>query len=276
MSAKTFQWLVVVLWLVGSWGSSAFAQLRFRAVDKSVIEERFGRNEIGNAKRAEELVKLFLEVGCPEEHLTLQKLKRSRHPNVICTLPGMSKQRIVVGAHFDAVPRSSGAVDNWSGAALLPSLYYSLGEPPRRHTLVFIGFTDEEKGRIGSKYFVDHLTDDAESEVLAMVNLDTLGLSPTKIWATTANPGLVEAIGEVAKATKLPVSVTNIDRVGNTDSTSFSENGIPAITLHSVTQKTLRIIHTPRDRPKALHLDWYYDTFRLTAAFLVYLDEGLE
>ncbi|HUG82291.1 MAG TPA: hypothetical protein VML01_11555, partial [Bryobacterales bacterium] len=68
---------------------------------------------------------------------------------------------------------------------------------------------------------------------------------------------------------------TDFDKIGWTDSTSFSKAGIPAITIHSLTQETLRFIHTPRDKPELLNLDWYYDTFRLTVAYLAYLDQGL-
>lgn len=170
----------------------------------------------------------------------------------------------------------SGAIDNWSGASLLPSLYFSLSHPQRKHTFVFIGFTGEEKGLFGSKFYVKQLTDEAKSKVRAIINLDTLGLSPTKIGVSGANPGLVDATGTAAGAMKLPMSGTDFDKVGMTDSTSFSKAGIPAITIHSLTQEALRFIHTPADKPELLNLDWYYDTFRLTVAYLAYLDQGLE
>ncbi|MDA1314945.1 MAG: M28 family peptidase [Acidobacteria bacterium] len=198
--------IVLTLSLLVTWGSSARAQLEFLAVEKDVVEQRFRRNKFGNGKRSKEVTTLFEETGCPREHLSLEKVKRSSNPNVACTLPGTTDAVIVVGAHFDAVETSSGAIDNWSGASLLPSLYFSLSHPQRKHTFVFIGFTDEEKGLFGSKFYVKQLTDEAKSKVRAMINLDTLGLSPTKIGVSGANPGLVDAIGTVAGAMKLPMS----------------------------------------------------------------------
>jgi hypothetical protein len=47
------------------------------------------------------------------------------------------------------------------------------------------------------------------------------------------------------------------------------------VTIHSVTQDTLRILHSPRDRFSAIHLDDYYDTYRLISAYLAYLDQVL-
>jgi Zn-dependent M28 family amino/carboxypeptidase len=59
---------------------------------------------------------------------------------------------VIVEAHFDHVPAGDGVVDNWAGAALLPSIYEALKGEPRRHTYIFIGFTDEERGEVGSHY----------------------------------------------------------------------------------------------------------------------------
>jgi Zn-dependent M28 family amino/carboxypeptidase len=111
-------------------------------------------------------------------------MKGSRSPNVICTLPGESGAVILTGAHFDFSGRGKGVVDNWSGAALLPSLYQSLADRPRRHTFVFVGYTGEEAGLLGSQSYVKQLTPEQRSKIAAAVNLDCLGLSSTKLWLT--------------------------------------------------------------------------------------------
>ena len=63
-------------------------------------------------------------------------------PNVICTLKGSvpDEGAIVVGGHFDLVEVGTGAVDDWSGAVLLPSLYQTLTAQPHRHDFVFVAF----------------------------------------------------------------------------------------------------------------------------------------
>jgi peptidase M28-like protein len=110
-------------------------------------------------------------------------VKRWRLPNVICLLPGSSDKVIIVGAHFDRVSEGDGVVDNWSGASLLPSLYEAVKSEPRKHTYTFIGFTDEEVGEVGSRLYVRQMTKEQVFATEAMVNMDTLGLTPTEIWS---------------------------------------------------------------------------------------------
>ena len=119
---------------------------------------------------------MFLEAGCEkgfsEDHILSSKL-----PNLVCVLPGSSPQTIVVSAHFDNRGPVEGAIDNWSGASLLPSLFESLRGSQHRYTFEFIGFTDEEKGLIGSRDFVNHLSKEQRANVLLDVNIDCVGLA---------------------------------------------------------------------------------------------------
>ena len=79
-----------------------------------------------------------------------------------------------------------------------------------------------------------------------------------------------------AAATNLPVSSMNVDGLGSTDSESFREKNIPAITIHSLTLETLRILHSRYDRIENVHADEYYRTYRLVLAFLAVLDQNLD
>jgi Zn-dependent M28 family amino/carboxypeptidase len=205
-----------------------------------------------------------------------QKVKYSSYSNVICQLPGETQEVIIVGAHFDKVEKGTGAIDNWSGASLLASLYQSLSSTKRRHTFIFVAFCQEESGMVGSDYYASHMTKDEVSRTEAMVNLDTLGLSPTKVWVHRADKNLVSALGAVSKALNLPASEVDVERVGSTDSESFAARHIPRITIHSLTQQTLPILHSNADTLKQLRPNEYYDTYRLISGYLAYLDETLE
>jgi Zn-dependent M28 family amino/carboxypeptidase len=99
-----------------------------------------------------------------------------------------------------------GAVDDWSGAVLLPSLYQSLDSKPRRHRFVFVGFAGEEAGLHGSGAYVNKLTSDERSSLRAMVNLECLGLSPPKAWASRADPLLLQAYVIIASSLHLEPS----------------------------------------------------------------------
>ncbi len=249
--------------------------VEFDRARPEIVKARLERVADGNSKRKATLRALFEEAGC-SEHLTEQKVLRSSLPNVICTLEGTSGSVIVVGAHYDVAEMGWGVVDNWSGASLLPTLYESLRNRPRRHTFLFIGFTDEEKGLVGSRFYASQLTPEEKANILAMINLDTLGLSPTKVWLSHGDKGLAAALNGVARATGLPLAAVNVDKVGSSDSESFARQGIRALTIHSVTQETWPVLHSLKDNMSAVRLDDYYGSYRLIAAYLAYLDVQLE
>ncbi|HEV8043311.1 MAG TPA: M28 family peptidase [Bryobacteraceae bacterium] len=242
-------------------------------IPKAEIEHRLRSFEDTNFKRELKLQSMFEEAGCTGDNLTEQRVKHAQAPNVICKLPGSTDSQIIVGAHFDFVDRGKGVVDNWSGCSLLPSLFQSLKETPRHHTFIFIGFTNEEEGLVGSKFYVHQLSKEARSNIAAMVNLDSLGVSPTKMELDRADKKLTQALATVAGSIKLPLSVMNVHRVGRSDSDSFQDSKIPAICIHSVTTETFPILHTSRDQFSAIHLDDYYNSYLLLRAYLAYLDE---
>ena len=108
-----------------------------------------------------------------------------------------------------------------------------------------------------------------------MINLDTLGLGPTAVWATHSDTQLLDALVRVVNAVHLPLSAVNVDKVGTTDSESFAKYKIPRTTIHSVTQETLPILHSDKDKLNVIKMDDYYSTYRLLAAYLAFLDTAL-
>jgi putative aminopeptidase FrvX len=254
----------------------ALAQIRFNQIKQEVIEARLRTCPIKNAARRAAVEDLFREAGCDPGHLSEQKVKGSTQPNVICVLPGTGESAILVGAHFDHVSLGRGVVDNWSGAALLPSLYQSLSGEPRKHTFVFVAFTGEEDGLTGSAFYAKSMTPEEVARTRAMVNLDCLGLAPTAVWASHADKTLLDLLVRIAAALKLPLRGINIERVGSTDSESFTRRKIPHLTIHSVTQDTLGDVNGPFDDFGVVKWKDYYDTYTLVAAYLNYLDLKLD
>ena len=246
--------------------------IQFEPVPKEVIEQRLKQAPFKNADREAQLRRFFEEAGCQGKNLSEPEVSHSREPNLVCVLPGRSDSVVVVGAHFDHVSLGEGAVDNWSGASLLPSLYQSTASQQRKHTFVFIGFTSEEQGLVGSKFYVQHLTAEEKAKIRAMVDIDSIGMGPTKVWVSHSNPGLVQALLNVARALKLPLEEMNVEQVGTGDSEPFRNEKIPAVLVHSVTQQTWPILHSMQDNLAAIHLGDHYDTYHLLAAYLAYLD----
>jgi Zn-dependent M28 family amino/carboxypeptidase len=252
--------------------SGVAQRLEYQLVDPAVIESRLRRAVDKNPERERVLETLFEEAGCKGEQLAEQPVKGSRTPNVICTLKGADEATVIVGAHYDKVGIGHGVVDNWSGASLLPSFFQGLREKSHRLTFVFIGFTSEEDGLIGSRFYVDRLGKEQRQKIRAMVNVDSLGLSDTKVWLSQADEKLATAAFTVARSLTLPLAVVNVDKVGFSDAGSFRDKKIPSIDFHSVTQETLPILHSARDTFSAIRLPEYENSYALLAAYLAYLD----
>jgi hypothetical protein len=253
----------------------AQATFQFQALRRDVVEARLKAFVLKNAEREQELKSLFQQAGCDGAHLSEETVKHLKEPNVICVLPGQTNSIILVGAHYDHVDVGDGVVDNWSGASLLPSLFQVLKSQPRKHTYVFVAFNGEEKGLVGSEYYAKQLMAAERANIEAMINLDTLGLGPTEVWVSHGDKRLVMALNVVAQAVSLPLTGMNVDGVGSSDSESFAKLKIPSLTVHSVTQNTLRVLHSTRDNLDAIRMNDYYDSYRLLAGYLTFLDSYL-
>ena len=257
--------------------SQTSAQISFRLQARDVVEAHLKSFSTKNGEREAVIRKWFAESGCKDANLSEQALDRKLPPNVICVLPGDTQEVIVVGAHTDKVESfGDGVVDNWTGAVLLPALLYSLSAQQRQHTLIFIGFSGEEKGLIGSRYYVDHLTAEQRAHIEGMVNFDSLGAGPTEVWASHADKALLDVLGRAAYASKLPVTAMNVPEGASADSEPFARYHIPRITLHSITQRTWSILHSPFDKMAAIKMNDYYDSYKLIAEYLAYLDVTLK
>lgn len=96
-------------------------------------------------------------------------------------LPHLRRSRLIIGAHFDAVPGSLGADDNASGvAALLEcarnySLFMKQHEiAAREFSVEFVAFNLEENGMIGSQAYAEQLKNEGV-HVLGMLSLEMIG-----------------------------------------------------------------------------------------------------
>ncbi len=274
---KLFSLVILVSVLYSSLGVTG-QTFRYDPVSREVVEARLEKYKGTDQQRESTLKQLFTEAGCDNQHLSEQPVKGSKLPNIVCLLPGSAGKVIIVGAHFDHVSEGDGVVDNWSGASLLPSLYQAVKIEPRKHTYIFIGFTDEEKGEVGSHFYARQMTKEQVAATEAMVNMDTLGLAPAEVWASHSDKNLTRRLVYIAKQLNTTVTGVDVDQIGgSTDSVQFSDRKIPSITIHSLTQETwnARILHTSKDKLSAVRLDDYYQTYKVLSAYLVFLDQVL-
>lgn len=262
--------MLALLLLFGA--KSVIAAIRFELLDRNTVLTRLRSCPKNDVDRQAQLAAYFAEVGCTGPALTLDAARHSKFANVICTLPGSSIEKIIVGAHFDHAERGSGAVDNWSGASLLPSLYQALAATPRKHRFIFVGFWGEERGLLGSQQYVRKLGKEDLASIDAMVNMDTFAAGPTEFWVGHSDPMLENAAVAVASAMKLPIEGLRLEHV-STDSETFRGKKIPSIEFCALTQATRHLLHSPEDQVSQINQDDYYNAYHLLAAYLAYIDE---
>jgi putative aminopeptidase FrvX len=271
LKSRRFTVLVVLLLCI----VARSLDVQYKPVSRQIVESRLGKYGGNDKQREMTLKEMFAAAGCDGQSISEQPVKGSKLSNVVCTLPGSSGRAIIVGAHFDHISEGDGVVDNWSGASLLPSLYEAIKVVPRKHTFIFIGFCDEERGLVGSSFYAHQMSKEDIASTDAMINMDTLGLAPTEIWGSQADKRLNSAIAYVAKQLNVPISSVDVENIGTADSVSFADRKIPSITIHSLTTEAWKahILHSYKDKLSAMRLDDYYESYRLIAAYIAFLDQ---
>ena len=161
--------------------------------------------------------------------------------NVIGYIDNMSENTIVIGAHYDHLGYGgegslyvgseihNGADDNASGTALMLDLASQLTFNNRNNNYLFIAFSGEEMGLLGSNYFVKNPTIDLSS-VNYMINLDMVGrLKEDKslaVYGVGTSPIFKQTINSNNESFNI---IENESGVGPSDHTSFYINDIPVL-----------------------------------------------
>jgi hypothetical protein len=252
-------------------GTSPAQKVQFTPAEKATVLERMKTIPETNAARALKLKELFSNAGCNGNSLLEQKVEGVDTPNIICRLGAGAGDTVIVGAHYDRNSSAQRPLDNWSGASILPALYQSLRNRKRSHSFVFVAFADSGAYPVGAEFYVNHLARTQLDRAEAMVNVDALGLSPTKVWTAHSDKDLVHSLIIMVYALKLSASQIDIAAAGATDSDPFAARHIPQITIHSLTQQNVTTGATTQFRPNN-----YYDTYRLLCGYLAYLDQSLK
>ena len=204
--------------------------------------------------------------------------------NVVGIVKGTGEGCVVIGAHYDHLGRTPagevfrGADDNASGVAVLCEIASKLAaEPARRRSLVFVAFTGEEEGLLGSQWYVDHPVIPLE-QTIAMINFDTVGrLSPEKrllILSASSARELPEMVRGINFDFELDLAVPEKSPFGS-DQVSFLLKNVPAI--HFFTGPNADY-HRVTDTPEKVNLEGLATIAAFgaeSARFLADRDRGL-
>lgn len=97
--------------------------------------------------------------------------------NIIAELPDFdsSKPTLILSAHYDTTKENIGIIDNGSGTAFLLSAGKWISKFNGEYNLRLIFFDVEESRMYGSKYYLENLSLEEHSGIIADINFDMLG-----------------------------------------------------------------------------------------------------
>lgn len=189
--------------------------------------------------------------------------------NVIGFLDNKAENTIIIGAHYDhlgfggegSLYRDSikaihnGADDNASGIAVMLNLAAKLKGKNTNNNYVFMAFSGEEMGLLGSNYFVKNPTINTQ-KVSYMINMDMVGRmkkdSTLAVYGTGTSPIFKQVLKSHNDNFKL---IQQESGVGPSDHTSFYLADIPV--LHFFTGQHSDY-HKPSDDAEKLNYEGMY------------------
>lgn len=208
---------------------------------------------------------------------SIAKLKQEVHQklsmrNVLGMIPGKNtKEYVIVGAHFDHLGIDpaldgdqiyNGADDNASGVSAVLQIaraFLASGQQPERN-VIFAFWDGEEKGLLGSKYFVQ--TCSFLSQIKGYLNFDMIGRNnkpqqPKQVvyFYTAVHPVFGDWLKEDIRKYGLQLEPDYRaweNPIGGSDNGSFAKVGIPIIWYHTDGHPDY---HQPSDHADRLNWD---------------------
>ncbi|WP_462413079.1 M20/M25/M40 family metallo-hydrolase [Neobacillus sp. Marseille-QA0830] len=145
-------------------------------------------------------------------------------------------QIVTIGAHHDSVPEAPGANDDASGVSAVLELAQIFAKTPIDTELRFLTFGSEERGLIGSTYYVNHLPKKEISQITAHFQMDMIGSKNAGgkhtaggliMYTLDGKKNLVTDLSAAA-AKQVLSEVIPYGKSGRSDHEPFHQLGIPA------------------------------------------------
>ena len=177
-------------------------------------------------------------------------LHREEHKtsNVTGYLPGQTSEYIVIGAHYDHLGLGDnhslgkvgeihhGADDNASGTAgVLELAHWFSKQPKQKRGILFLSFTGEELGLLGSAYYVGH-PELPLDKCVAMINMDMIGrIRDSRVFLAGSGTGanFKEMIDTIKAKYDFKLDLSETAGYGSSDHTSFTTKQVPVLFFFS-------------------------------------------
>jgi hypothetical protein len=171
--------------------------------------------------------------------------------NVLAYLPGQTDEYVIIGAHYDHLglgnesslaPKEIGKIhhgadDNASGTAgVIELARYFSKQPQMKRGILFMTFSGEEIGLLGSAHFASHPLLPIEKAV-AMLNMDMIGRVNAQRKFTVNGMGSGSTLTDIVNNTPVPaglkVDQSDSTGYGGSDHMSFQAKQVPVIFFFS-------------------------------------------
>lgn len=199
----------------------------------------------------------FEDLGLSVEIMDFQ-MSGSASDNVIATLVGTTypDEYVICGSHYDSYANGGGAPgadDNASGSAAVIEIARILSQYTFDRTIVFCTFSGEEYGLYGSEAYASRCSEEGMN-IQGYFNLDMIGYlqSGSPIHTDLIYPSSAQELADFYTdvcATYLPDFIVGPGALsgGDSDHTSFNNNGYMGIFPFEDSDNYSPYIHTPND-----------------------------
>ena len=201
-------------------------------------------------------------------------MPESQNENLIAVAPGaVADTYIAFTAHYDHLGMMGahtvfpGASDNASGVSMLLYLASYFAAHPQHYSILFIAFSGEEAGLLGSAYYTAHPVVPL-SNIKFLTNIDIMGDATDGITVVTATEYTTQFAQwrKINDAHKYIPILKSRGKAHNSDHWYFTEAGVPSFFIYSNGGKGF--YHDVYDTPDALTLDHVAGVARLLIDFV--------
>ncbi len=206
--------------------------------------------------------------------------------NVIGFIDNNAENTIIIGAHYDHLGYGgkgsgslstetdlihNGADDNASGVAVMMNLADRLSEANTSNNYLFMAFSGEEMGLLGSNYFNKNATFDL-TKANYMINMDMVGRlkqdSTLAVYGVGTSPIWKQTINSLNTEFHL---IEEESGVGPSDHTSFYLSDIPVLHIFTGQHENY---HKPSDDSDLLNYEGMYAISDYIFAIISDLDDN--
>lgn len=185
--------------------------------------------------------------------------------NVVGTLPGESKEEILIVAHADTMYDTPGANDNTASMICMLMVGHALSGMQPRKTVRFLASTGEELASMGAKHYAVVRKDAGTlGDIKACINLDSLTYGPNLQIATT-DAKLAQMILTIHRDLGIHSEPKVLHQDDTMDSAPFLPGGARTVHLNSRgdNARTLPLWHRPEDLAETVNPAFVESSFRV-------------